>query len=65
MQEVLKSPETEAITQAAEGGLASACLLSFTDVLHALVSSCCCPPGCVVVCWYPLALPSGPEEINV
>jgi hypothetical protein len=42
-----------------KGGLARACLPAFTDVLHALLSLCCCPPECVVVCCYPPALLSG------
>ena len=42
-----------------KGGLARACLLALTDVLHVLVSSRSCPPGCVVVCRYPPALLSG------
>jgi hypothetical protein len=42
-----------------KGGLGRDCLPSFADVLHALLSSRCCPPGCVVVCCYTPALLSG------
>ena len=42
-----------------KGGLGRACLQAFADVLHAPLSSCCCPQGCVVVCCCPLALLSG------
>jgi hypothetical protein len=47
------------ISYVASTGLARGCLRAFADVLHALLSSCCCPPGCMVVCCYPSALLSG------
>src|SRR5712691_8968388 len=53
---IISGMGTDIFHRVPKGGLAGACLLAFTGVLHALLSSCCCPPRCVIVCWCPWAL---------